>query len=123
MIMPSMVGYSRDAGLTSNQTEEKHRRTLESVQLEALSSHRIEGVKTSEYKDNRQDYVPSAYIQRRVDKDGTEENRAAQGEGRQKMAAWSTAWTALQDDGTVTEDLRDVNEGRLRSNNFYTSSF
>lgn len=118
-----MVGYSRDAGATSVRVEEEHQQTLELMQLEALAPLRIEKVKTSEYKEKRREYVPSAYIQRRIDEDGTEENRAAQGEGGQKLATWNTAWTALQDDGTTTEELRDVNEGRLSFDCCYISLF
>ncbi len=118
-----MARYSRETLVTSPQPEEKHQRTLELMQIEALNPLRIEGLKTSEFSEKRRDYVPSAYIQRRMDEDGTEENRAAQGEGRPRLAAWNTAWTSLQGDGTATEDLTDVNEGRLLSNHYRTSSF
>jgi len=112
-----MAGYSRDEGVTSIQTEgEERQRTSELMQFEALGMIRIEKFKTSDFKENKMAYVPSAHISRRVDEAGTEENRAAQGQGRQRMNAWNTAWTALQDDGTVTEDSRNVNEGMLLSN-------
>lgn len=117
-----MVGYSRDAGVTPVRMEEEHQRTLELMQLEALQPLR-ESVRTSEHKEEKRNYVPSAYIQRRMDEDGTEENRAAKGEGRQKLASWNSAWTALQDDGTAIEELRDVNEGRLLSKYCYVSLF
>lgn len=87
------------------------------MQMEALGVHRREHITTAEFRDRAVDYTPSAYINRRVDESGTKENRAAQGESRAKLKAWNTAWEDLHDDGTVTQDLRDINEGIHYSTN------
>lgn len=107
-----MARYSRDGGDTSSHIDEEERPSiLELMQLEALVGGRIQTMRTADYKENKRAFVPSAFITRRVDDVGTEENRAAQGEGGRNLTAWNTAWTALQDDGTAAEDLGAVNEG------------
>ena len=59
------------------------------------------------FPEEKREYVPSTSIRRRVDVAGTKENRAIQGDVKSKLAAWGTAWTSLQDDGTADEDLGD----------------
>lgn len=90
-------------------------RSLGFDQIEALGLVRISKLKSTEFKEHKRDYIPTAYLSRRVDEAGTEENRLAQGDARDKLTAWSTAYADLQDDGTADDVLLDINEGKLLS--------
>ena len=95
------------------------------IQMEALGGKRIDLLLTTDYKENKAAYVPTAYLepQRLV-------NKSKIGEGeKSKLKGWNgktaylcqsprrvlimsqDAWTRLQDDGTDAQNLQAVNEG------------
>ena len=83
------------------------------MQMEALSKSRRERITTTDTRERKAEFVPLGMIQRRVDRDGTEENLTTRGKVRTQLAAWSTAWENLYEEDPETPALKDINEGEL----------
>ena len=100
------------ANATTNKlSEEQRKKNMLHMQMEALGMTRRENYSTTEFRENRREFVPLYRIQRRIEQEGTEENLAVQGNTSAQLNAWNTAWRRLKDDGAVTEELKEVNEG------------
>ena len=97
--------------------------TLKAMQMEALGLKRRDFLSTTDFKENRLSYVSTVQLesQRLV-------NKSSIGKGeKSKLEGWNSktvhtkycrvliisqdAWTHLQDDGTDSQKLQDVNEG------------
>ncbi|MCJ1470546.1 hypothetical protein MMC07_009192 [Pseudocyphellaria aurata] len=92
--------------------EVRHARLIQ-MQMESLGTKRRDFISTHDYGENR---VSAASIRtidasRLSNQPGTEEFRSSQ-ENQGALLAWNKAYLKLEADGTLEEDLQDINRGQ-----------
>ena len=119
--MPNLVGLRDSPSATSMKQAKVD--ILVAMQMEALGLKRRDHLSTTDFKENTSNYVSTVELEsRRL----VNNSRISKGE-KTKLEGWNSktvqtkpcrmlitgqdAWTHLQDDGTESQKLQDVNEG------------
>ena len=121
--MPNLVGL-RDVPPSTSMENLTKEETLKAMQMEALGLKRRDYLSTTDFKENRLNYVSTVHFesQRLVNRSSIGKGEKSKLEGWNSKAAYTNycrvranhnqdAWTHLQDDGTDSQKLQDVNEG------------
>ncbi|KAL8953538.1 MAG: hypothetical protein Q9222_000596 [Ikaeria aurantiellina] len=86
---------------------------LKLIQMEALGTSRRDQISTDEIPSRDSAFLSmrDVELQRRVNQQGTKENKGAQ-KLMEKLHGWNTAWSNLKDDENLEAGLEDLNAGQ-----------
>ncbi|MCJ1260906.1 hypothetical protein MMC22_000770 [Lobaria immixta] len=98
--------------LSPESVEVRHARLVQ-MQMESLGTRRRDFISSHDYRENRGPATSLRVIEasRLSNQPGTEEFLVSQ-EHQEELASWNNAYVQLEGDGTLEEDLRDINRGQ-----------